>query len=72
MNQEQLALAIDILESKVIKLEEDYKEKHKDNFEREKMKRYINKKLKNEIKILTFYNIIPSVKILENSESFKY
>ena len=38
MNQEQLALAIDLFESKIIKLEKTYKEKHKDNFEIEKMR----------------------------------
>ena len=72
MNPKQLALAIDLFESKIIKLEEDYKEKHKDNFERKKMQEYINKKLKREIKILTFYNILPSIEALETSESFKY
>ena len=72
MNQEQLALAIDLFESKIIKLEKTYKEKHKDNFEIEKMKKFINKKLKREIQILNYCNIIPSVRIVQNSESFKY
>ena len=72
MNQEQLTLAIDLFESKIIKLEKTYKEKHKDNFEIEKMKKFINKKLKREIQILNYCNIIPSVRIVQNSESFKY
>ena len=72
MNQEQLALAIDLFESKIIKLEKTYKEKHKDNFEIEKMKKFINKKLKREIQILNYCNIMPSVRIVQNSESFKY
>lgn len=42
MNQEQLTLAIDLFESKIMELEKAYKEKHKDDFEIEKMKRFIN------------------------------
>jgi len=72
MNQEQLSLAIDLFEFKIIKLEKIYKEKHKDNFEIEKMKKFINKKLKSEIQILNYCNIMPSVRIVQNSESFKY
>lgn len=72
MNQEQLTLAIDLFEYKIIELEKSYKEKHKGNFEIEKMKRFINRKLKREIQILNYCNIMPSVRIVQNSESFKY
>ena len=65
MNQEQLSLAIDLFEFKIIKLEKIYKEKHKDNFEIEKMKKFINKKLKSEIQILNYCNIMPSVRIVQ-------
>lgn len=57
MNQEQLTLAIDLFESKIMELEKAYKEKHKDDFEIEKMKRFINRKLKREIQILNYCNI---------------
>ena len=72
MNPEQLRLTLEIFEAKVNKLEEGYKEKHKEDFSEEKMKRYVNRKLKREIQILNYCNIMPSVEILENSDSFKY
>ena len=66
MNQEQLALAIDLFEFKIIELEKAYKEKHKNDFEIEKVKRFINRKLKREIQVLNYYNIMPSVRIVQN------
>ena len=70
--REQLKLMLDIFEAKVNELEEKYKKKHKENFNEDKMERYINRKLKREIKILNYCNIMPSIEILKNSESIKY
>ncbi len=72
MNPEQLTLAIDLFETKIEELEDYYKEKHKEDFNNDKMKRYINKKLKREINLLLFYNLMPSIEILKKSETFKY
>ena len=70
--REQLKLMLVVFEAKANELEEDYREKHKENFDEDKMKRYVNRKLKREIRILNCCNIMPSVKILETAESFKY
>mgnify|MGYP001560458056 CR=1 FL=1 len=70
--REQLKFMLEVFEKKVDELEEDYKEKNKDNFDENKMKRYVNRKLKREIQILNYYNIMPSIRLLETSESFKY
>ena len=72
MNPEQLRFMLEVFERKVGELEESYKEKNKDNFNEDKMKQYVNRKLKREIYILNYCNIMPSIKILETSESFKY
>jgi len=72
MNPEQLRFMLEVFERKVGELEESYKEKNKDNFNEDKMKKYVNKKLKREIQILNYCNIMPSVRVLETSESFKY
>lgn len=72
MNPEQLTLAIGLFETKIEELEVGYKEKHKEDFNNDKMKRYINRKLKREINILAFYNLTPSIEVLKNTERFKY
>lgn len=70
--EEQLKLMLNTFETKVNELEEDYRKKHKENFSEDKMKRYVNRKLKREIQILNCCNIMPSIEVLKNSESFKY
>jgi len=70
--REQLKVMLEVFEKKVDELEESYKEKNKNNFDEDKMKKYINRKLKREIQILNYCNIMPSVRMLETSESFKY
>lgn len=70
--ENELNLIINLFESEINKIEKDYKERHKYDFNKHKMQQYINKKLEKEIRILTFYNILPSIKIIKNSESFKY
>ena len=67
MISNQLRFMLEVFEAKVNELEEEYKEKHKEDFSEEKMKRYINKKLKREIKILAFCNIMPSLVAIKNS-----
>lgn len=66
--QQGLQLAIEIFEYKIINLENDYKEKHKEDFSRQKMNRYINRKLKKEINGLIFLNLLYPVKILINQK----
>ena len=68
---EQLKFMLEVFEKRVDKLEEEYKEKNKDNFSEEKMNRHINRKLKREIQIINYCNIAPSLHVL-NSENFKY
>lgn len=70
--REQLKFMLEVFEKKVDELEENYKEKNKDNFDEDKMKKYVNRKLKREIQILNYCNIMPSLRVLESSESFKY
>lgn len=72
MNQEQLTLAIDLFETKIEKLEYDYKKKHKEDFDSDKMKKFVNKNLKREMALLTAFNIKSSIEILKNTERFKY
>jgi len=57
-----------VFERKVDELEESYKEKNKENFDEDKMRKYVNRKLKKEIQILNYCNIMPSVRVLETSE----
>ena len=61
MSTEQLRLILKKFEIKANYLEEQYKQKHKEDFDEKKMRKYINYKLKKEIKILTFCNIMPSI-----------
>ena len=70
--ENELRLAIKLYEDKINKTEEEYKKKCNGDFDKEKMRKYVNRKLKKEIQILNYCNIMPSVKILETSESFKY
>jgi hypothetical protein len=64
--QQGLQLATEIFEDKIINLENDYKEKHKEDFNRQKMNKHINRKLKKEINGLIFLNLAYPVKILKN------
>ena len=68
----ELDFFIKILESEINRLENNYKENHKNDFEHEKMRRHINRKLKKELQFLTQFNLRPSLEILNNSERFKY
>jgi len=70
--QEQLRLMINLFEEKVNEAEKDYKEKHKDNFNIQKMKSSVNRKFKREREVMIKVNLIPSIKILESVKRFKY
>ncbi len=72
MNSEQLTFAIDIFEEKIVNLQEIYKEKHKEDFEKVKMDKYINKKLKKEINGLIFLNLAYPITLLNTTEKLKY
>ena len=67
----KLKLMINWFEKKINEAEQEYKEKHKENFDVTKMNKSVNRKLKKEIMILNFVNIIPSALILENTKRFK-
>ena len=69
--QQRLQLATDLFEKKIINLENNYKEKHKENFDRKKMNRYINQKLKKEINGLIFLNLVSPILALKKTERFK-
>jgi len=70
--ENELRLMINWFEAKVNKAEEDYKEVKKENFDVQKMKKSVNKKLKFERETLIKVNLLPSVLILKNTERFKY
>ncbi len=70
--QEQLRLMINWFEKKVDNEEKDYKEKHKGNFNVQKMKNFVNRKLKREREVLIKVNLIPSIQILDSTKRFKY
>ena len=64
--QQGLQLATEIFESKIINLENEYKQKHTEDFDRQKMNKHINRKLKKKINGLIFLNLAYPVKILKN------
>lgn len=72
MNSQQLAVAIDLFEMKIEQLEGQYKEKHTDDFQHSKMRRYVNRKLQKEMDILIACNLLPAAKIVKTNERFKY
>ena len=70
--QEQLRLAIKLFEDKINETEEKYRKKCSGNFDREKMRRYVNRKLKKERNGLIMINLLPSVCALSLTKRFKY
>ena len=70
--QNELRLMIHLFEKKINEAEKDYKEKHKENFSIQKMKKYVNKKLEKERKTLIRINLIPTIQILNHTEKYKY
>lgn len=70
--ENELRLMISWFEKKIDETEKEYKEKHKDNVDRQKMNRYTNRKLKLEREALIKINMLPSALILEKTKRFKY
>lgn len=70
--ESELRLAINLFEKKVDEAEKNYKEKHKENFDTQKMKRHVNRKLEREIKLLIGVNLIPSARIINFTKRLKY
>jgi len=70
--ENELRLMISWFEKKVDEAEQEYKEKHKENFDIVKMNKSVNRKLKVERETLIKVNMLPSALILENTKRFKY
>ena len=70
--ESELRLMISWFEKKIDEAENDYKEKHKEDFNKEKMNRHLNRKFKREREAMIKVNLTPSIYILENTKRFKY
>lgn len=70
--ENELRIMTSWFEKKIDEAEQDYKEKHKENFDIDKMNKSVNKKLKVERENLIKVNMLPSALILENTKGFKY
>jgi hypothetical protein len=69
--ENELRMMVSWFEKKIDEAEQEYKEKHKENFDREKMNKHTNRKLKLERETLIKVNILPSALILKKTERFK-
>ncbi len=70
--ENELRIMIGWFEKKVDEAEENYKEKHKEDFDIHKMKRYVNRKFKKERETMIKVNLVPSIQILNATKRFKY
>jgi hypothetical protein len=70
--ENKLRLMIKIFEEKINRTEEEYKKKNKGDIDREKMSRYVNRKLKKEIIFMNAANIVPSAYAMNITKRFKY
>ena len=70
--ENELRLMVKVFEEKINQTEEEYKKKNQGQIDKEKMNRYVNKKLKREIIILNAVNIMPSAYVLNTTKRFKY
>ena len=68
----ELRLAIKLFEDKINETEKEYKKKCNGNFDKEKMRRYVNRKLKKERAGLILINILPSAYVVNLAKRFKY
>lgn len=59
--ENKLNLAIELFEVKIDRLENIYKNNHKVDFDKDKMKQFVNRNLKREIMFLTAFNVKPSI-----------
>ena len=70
--ENNLRLAIKSFEERINQTEEEYKKRNKGELDKDKMERYVNRKLKKEIILLNFVNIVPSAYVLKITKRFKY
>jgi len=70
--EDKLRLMVKVFEEKINQTEEEYKNKNQGQINKEKMNRYVNRKLKREIMILNAVNIMPSALVLNTTKRFKY
>jgi len=70
--ESKLRLAIKLFEEKFNNTEEEDKKRCNGNFDKEKMRRYVNRKLKKEIMILNYVNLFPSARAITLTKKFKY
>ena len=67
--ENELRLAIKLFENKINKTEEEYKKRVDGNFDKLKMKKYVNRRLKKERTLLIQMNLIPTTNLIKR---FKY
>ena len=70
--ENELRFMVRVFEEKINQTEEEYKNKNQGQIDKEKMNRYVNRKLKREIIILNAVNIMPSALVLNATKRFKY
>jgi len=70
--ENELRLMVKVFEEKINHTEEEYKKRNQGQIDKEKMNRYVNRKLKKEIMVLNAVNIIPSALVLNTTKRFKY
>ena len=70
--ENELRLMVKIFEEKINHTEEEYKKRNQGQIDKEKMNRYVNRKLKKEIMVLNAVNIMPSALVLNTTKRFKY
>ena len=70
--ESELRLMVKVFEEKINQTEEEYKKRNLGQIDKEKMNKYVNRKLKREIMILNTVNIIPSALVLNTTKRFKY
>ena len=69
--ENELKVMIEVFEAKVIQTEEEYKKKNKGDVDKEKMNKFVNRKLK-KIIFLNAVNIVPSAYAKNVTKRFKY
>jgi len=70
--ENELRLAIKLYENKINKTEEEYKKKCNGDFDKEKMRKYVNRKLKRERDGLILINLLPTARVINLTKRFKY
>jgi hypothetical protein len=69
--ENELKVMIEVFEAKVSQTEEEYKKKNKGETDKEKMSKFVNRKLKKEIIFLNAVNIVPSACAINITKRFK-